>query len=282
MDKKPVRTLVALLGAVVLVDALVKRRSRGDGPGSVTEARTAPPEALASPIVIAPARQPTRRHAALPGLPRPSRRSAWRLASLAVAALLVVAALNLVQGRDEAPAPVADAASEGSVGPADDGTRVLDVTGAPENGRVEAPGTAQFVSEGTYSLALPARWDRVEAQGGATFAAVAPGGAADATLWVERDPQLDFATFKARSVEQLEQLAGSARVVERATGPTREATVIRIAAEAPPAAPRYEVLLRSSGELWYYLATTVQPDAPSEAIEAVELLQGSLIPQGSG
>ena len=40
---------------------------------------------------------------------------------------------------------------------------------------------------------------------------------------------------------------------------------MRLAADAPPGAPAYEVTLRASGPYRYYLATTVQPDAPSEA-----------------
>lgn len=215
-------------------------------------------------------------------LPRPSRETAWRWASVPAAAAVVVLGLNALQGGDETAAPPsAEPAAERVAGPgAARAGRVVDVTGPGAAASAARAGDAQLVSESTYSLALPAEWDRVSAQGGATFGAVAPGGEADATLWIERDPKLDFASFEARSLDQLEQLAGSAKVVERTTGPTPEATSIRIAADAPPGAPRYEVLLRSAGDYWYYLATTVQPDAPAAAIAGVELLQGSLVPEG--
>lgn len=229
---------------------------------------------------------PSSRVSLLSRFPRPSRESAWRWASVPVAAALVLLALNALQGGDE-PAPPAGAAGDRAAESAPpDAGRVVDVSGKSGAGAGGAPVAtaskdAQLVSESTYSLALPAGWDRVAAQGGATFAAAAPGGEADATLWIERDPKLDFATFEARSLDQLEQLAGSAEVVERTTGPTPESTVIRMAADAPSNAPQYEVLLRASGDYWYYLATTVQPGAPADAIEGVEVLQGSLVPQGA-
>lgn len=239
-------------------------------------------EATATDAASTPAR--------LIGLPRPSRpwrESAWRWISIPLAGALVFAALSLIQGGDDVqdapeaqPAPSSADAAEAR-GAGDDSPRVVDVTGG-RAAKAAAAENAQLVSESTYTLALPAGWDRVSAQGGATFAAVAPGGEADATLWVERDPTLDFAAFEARSLDQLEQLAGSAKVVERTTGPTPEATTIRIAAEAPAGAPRYEAVLRAAtGDYWYYLATTVQPGASNEAIEAVELLQGSFVPEGA-
>ena len=217
-------------------------------------------------------------------LPRPSRESAWRWASVPVAAALVLLALNAIQDGDE-PAPAGGPAERAADSAAPDAGRVVDVSGKPAVGAggaaAKASKNAQLVSESTYSLALPAGWDRIAAQGGATFAAAAPDGEADATLWIERDPRLDFATFEARSLNQLQQLAGSAEVVERTTGPTPESTVIRMAADAPSNAPQYEVLLRASGDYWYYLATTVQPGATADAIEGVEVLQGSLVPQGA-
>ena len=215
----------------------------------------------------------------LPSPRMPSAGSAWRWASVAIAAIAVVVGLSVLQGDDSSAPP---AASQGgpAAATADGPARVLDVTGAAK--AAKASDGAEVVSESTFSLALPAEWDRVSAQGGATVAAVAPGGEADATLWVEHDPKLDFASFEARSLDQLEQLAGSARVVERVAGPTPEATSVRIAADAPEGAPAYEALLRAgSGDYWYYLATTVQPDAPAASTEAIEVLQGSLVPQGA-
>lgn len=215
------------------------------------------------------------------------RETILRWAGLPLAAVAVLLALNAIQGGDGSEPSRTDGAREtrGAVAgaPGADAPRVVDTTGR-DGAPAKPDDDAQIVSESTYTLALPAGWDRVSAQGGATFAAVAPGGDADATLWVEQDPKLDFASFEARSLEQLEQLAGSAEVVERTTGPTPESTVVRIAADAPEGAPRYEALLRAGPgpePYWYYLATTVQPDAPAEAIEGVELLQGSLVPEGA-
>lgn len=206
------------------------------------------------------------------------RDGARRWATLALAGGLVVGGLLLIQGGDSGtPAgdPQAPAERAAEAGTAE----VVDTTGG---GRGDRSGDARLVSEATFTLALPAGWKRVPAEGGATFAAVAPGGEADATLWVERDAELDFATFEARSLGQLEQLAGSAEVVERTAGPTPQATIVRIAADAPAGAPRYEALLRAGPDgYWYYLATTVQPDASADALNGLELIRGSLIPEGA-
>jgi hypothetical protein len=129
---------------------------------------------------------------------------------------------------------------------------------------------------------LPAGWDRVKPAAGATFAAVSPDGAADATLWIQNDPKLDFATFEASSLSQLETLTGSARVVERNVGPSVQSTSITLAPKDVPAgSPTYEVVLRSANDNWYYLATTYQAGAPSEAVEGINLIQGSFLPLGA-
>ena len=275
VDKKPMRLVVALLGAAVLTEALVKRRRRSHGPAP--EAYVAPRESIPAPAVAPVPAQPERRAS----VRLPARATAWRWASVPVAALLVILALNLLQGGDDAPAPAPDATTDARAVPADQGARVIDVTGGAAKDGARASKSAQLVSESTYSLALPAGWDRVSPQGGATFAAAASGGAADASLWIERDPELDFAAFEARSIAQLGQLAGSAEVVDRTTGPAPESTIVRIAAPAPSGAPEYEVVLRAAeGGYWYYLATTVQPDAPASAIAGVETIQGSLVPEG--
>jgi hypothetical protein len=73
----------------------------------------------------------------------------------------------------------------------------------------------------------------------------------------------------------------SAAVVERIAAPTPEATVVRLAAVAPPGQPEFEVSLRASGPYRYYLATTVQPDASREAIEGAELVHGSFTPEAA-
>ena len=202
---------------------------------------------------------------------------AWRWLSLPVAGLAVLGTLYVVQGDGETGPPPAPVYERAGGKPAGGGVK----PGGGGN-RATANKDALLVSESTFALALPAGWRRTAPSGGATFAAVAPGGEADARLWIERDPKLDFATFEARSLAQLESLAGSAGIVERDPGPTAETTSVRIApTSAPPGAPNYEVLLRASGDYWYYLATTSQPGAAPETVDGVELMQGSFLPQGA-
>jgi hypothetical protein len=211
----------------------------------------------------------------VPSLPEPS----WRWAGLPVAAAAVVVGLTLIQDDDEpqttAPS-VAPAESESAAQGPDGG-------GGPAGGnQAPVPDDARLVRESTFQVALPPGWQEIEPSGGATFAAVADEGDADGMLWVERDPKLDFASFEARSLDQLESLAGSAATVDRTVGPTCETTSMRLApTSAPPGAPNYEVLLRcGAGDLWYYLATTSQPGASPEALEGVKLIQGSFTPIG--
>ena len=70
--------------------------------------------------------------------------------------------------------------------------------------KAPVPTDAQLVAESTFSLALPAGWERVTPAAGATFAAVSSDSTADATLWIQNDPKLDMATFEANSLQQLE------------------------------------------------------------------------------
>ena len=97
-------------------------------------------------------------------------------------------------------------------------------------------------------------------------------------------PQLDFPTFEAGSLAQLRTLAGSAHVATRVAAPTPEATIVRLAADAPAGKPAYAVTLRVSGPYRYYLATTLEPNASPAAAKGVELLSNSLTPvlPGSG
>jgi hypothetical protein len=215
----------------------------------------------------------------LPELRRPSLPAfEWRWVSLAVAAVAVIAILSVVQSGDESPAPSAPAA----VGA--DGATAPTAAKRAGGGAKVAPTDAQLISESTFQLALPPGWERTAPSGGATFAAVAPDGDADVMLWIERDPELDFATFERRSLTQLESIAGSSGVVRRNPGPTPETTTSVIApTDAPDGAPNYEVLLSGGpGNQWYYLATTSQPGATAEATTGVELVQGSFLPQGRG
>jgi hypothetical protein len=200
------------------------------------------------------------------------RAPAWRWLSVPVAAAAVVGGLLLVQGNDrgDTAATASDAAS---------------ATGGAEARPGEIPQSteadhARLVRGSTFTLALPPGWKRASTTSGATFAASAPGGSADLTLWVERKPRLDFSEFEARSLDQLGRLTGSAHVVDRSVAPTAGGTVVRLATDSPPDAPSYEVTLRASGPYRYYLATTLEPHAPADVARAVDLVHGSLVPQG--
>jgi hypothetical protein len=184
----------------------------------------------------------------------------WKLLSIPLAAAAVIVGLLLIQGSDD-PAPESQQA---------------DTAGAVESG------DAQLVRQPGWSLALPDGWKQVDGPTGAAFAAVADDDSGDATLWIERDPSLSFAEFEARSLDQLRELTGTAGVVERSAGPTAEKTIVRLQADAPPGsgtfAP-YTVTLRASGPYRYYLSTSLQPGAPKEADDAIELIHNSFLPQ---
>jgi hypothetical protein len=184
----------------------------------------------------------------------PSR--AWRIASIPIAAAAVIGALLLIRGLEE------------------------EDTRAPGGQRPAVSRDVHLVREPTYSLALPARWERTDPPAGATFAARAADGSADATLFVDRDPSLDFATFEARSLDRLRDLAGSAEVAERVTGPTLEEMIARLQSEPQPGGKgiAYAVTLRASGPYRYYLSTTRAPDATPDAREGVELIHSSFFP----
>ena len=221
-----------------------------------------------------------------PGLPKPPNMPAWlrdpnsrawRLATIPVAATAVIAGLLLIQGggSEETNTPFADtipAATNEAPAAAE----------RPEGGGAKAGGSASLVRESSFSMAMPAGWEQAPAPSGATFYAAADEGDADATLWVERDAGLSFSEFEARSLDQLEALAGSAHVVERVAAPTPEGTIVRLAADAPAGTATYEVTLRTAGPYRYYLATTVQPDASPKATDGADLIHGSFQPTDSG
>jgi hypothetical protein len=214
--------------------------------------------------------------------PAGSHRVDLRWLTIPVAALAVFAILSLLNGDDVlAPGPSSSAAaakSDKAPAPAREGSKAAKGKGAE---KAAVPADAQFVAESTFSLALPAGWDRVKPAAGATFAAVSSDGTADATLWIRNDEKLDLATFEATSLSQLKTLAGSARVVERNVGPAVESSSITLAPKNVPAgSPTYEVVLRGAKDNWYYLATTYQAGAPAEAVEGVDLIQGSFLPHG--
>jgi len=208
-----------------------------------------------------------------------------RWLTVPAAALAVFAALSLING-DDSPAPQATsstAASKPDKAPAEAKSEAKADTAAKVDGaaKTTVPADAQLVAESTYSLALPAGWDRVKPAAGATFAALSPDGTADATLWIRNDPKLDLATFEASSLDQLETLAGSAQVIDRKVGPAVESSTITLAPKnVAEGSPTYEVVLRGSGGNWYYLATTHQAGASAEAVAGVDLIQGSFLPFG--
>ena len=239
----------------------------------------------ANDVEVLPSRRP--RSVSLPrGLKLPRLRLDWRWLSIPVSALAVFAVLSALRDSGSEPAAGVGAASAGAPAtagepqvPAKPATREPGAGG--RSGKSRAAKNATVISEGTFTVALPSGWERTPPAGGATFAATAEDGSADVTLWVQRDGKLDFGSFEASSLAQLESLAGSAEVVERNVGPTVEESSITIApAEAPQGAPAYEVALRGQGKNWYYLATTTQPDAKAETVKAVELIQGSFLPVG--
>jgi hypothetical protein len=234
----------------------------------------------AAPQVPAPPQQ--RRRPSLPSFDPQSR--AWRLASIPIAAALVIAGLLLAQGDNEPvttePEPSGERPAEG--GEPASGTQPSGGGGAATGEGGAAGGEPELVRGSAFSLALPAGWEQIDPDNGATFAATADDGGADVTLWIEEDPELKFPAFVTQSLRQLEQLAGSARVVERVPAPTPEGTVVVLAADSPAGEPTYEVTLRAAGPYRYYLATSVQPDASAVALGGAELIAGSFTPEVGG
>lgn len=207
---------------------------------------------------------------------------AWRLLSVPIAAVLVIAALVLLQGDDEQTAPttppsVSQTATPAAP-PADPGADATQPAAATPQGSKRT----KFVRESSFSVALPKGWERTDPPAGATFSAVAADGGADATLWITEDPKLDFPTFISQSLSQLKTFAGSARIIQRAPAATPEGTVVRLGADAPAGQPTYEATLRVAGPYRYYLATSVQPDAAPEVADEAELIFGTFTPELEG
>ena len=222
------------------------------------------------------AAQTSRGRRRLPSAPRwlsnPNSR-AWKYLSIPIAAVLVVGALMLIQGSGSTghhSSRSGAAAAKGAGG------------GGASGGAERAAHGAKVVKGSSYTLALPPGWRRAEPKNGATFAAAADDGGADATLWIRRDPKLSFPDFESRSLAQLHALAGSAHVVRRVAGPTAEATVVTLAADSPPGQPAYAVTLRVAGPYRYYLATTVDANASRAAVDGADLIHNSFVPQASG
>jgi hypothetical protein len=223
---------------------------------ALEEVEARPPAPSKRPV---PRRLPGPRR--LPSLPKPPSVSApewlrdprsrgWRYLSIPLAAVAVIAALMAIQGSDEPDVPF-----QASVPPSAAADAGAEAKAERQRPAGKDRGSADLIRESSFSLALPAGWKRSDPGAGATFAAATAAGDADATLWVERDPDLDFPEFEARSLQQLRALAGNAQVVERVAAPTADATVVRLAADAPENSPAYEVTLRASGPT----ATTSPP-----------------------
>jgi hypothetical protein len=215
----------------------------------------------------------------LPGLSVPTGTSlSWRWLSLPVAAVAVAGGLVLIQGGDgDSESPI-DAATSSTSERITEHAQPVNI-----RGKASAPRDATLVSGSTFQLVLPANWEEVPASGGATWSAAATDGDADAQLWVDQDPKLNFATFEARSLDQLETLAGSAAPVRRSLGPTPDKTSALLApTSAPENAPNYEVLIMGGFDnRWYYLATTTQPGASTSTASDVRLVQETLEPIGA-
>ena len=201
---------------------------------------------------------------AVASAPAPARRASWlkrppgrlwHVITIPIAAAAVVATLLLVRGVT------------------DDATTTQPAPRATPTGT----GEARVVSEPTYTLALPPGWRQVDPPAGASFAAESSDGTGEATLWIERDPEVGFAAFERRSLARLRDLAGSAEVAERTPGPAAEQTVVRLKAGAP-GERQYEVTLRAAGPYRYFLSTAAEPDASPLARDGVTLIQGSFLP----
>ncbi len=139
-----------------------------------------------------------------------------------------------------------------------------------------------LVQERGYSLSLPEDWVRTDAPDGAVFAAASPDGAAQTTLWVERNPNLDFDGFVQQSLGGLVTLGDDARITDRVDGPTIETSSAElradVALDGEPAGP-YRVNLRAAGPYRYYLATSIQPGASPALLADAELIGSSLRPE---
>ncbi len=185
----------------------------------------------------------------------------WTWASIPIAALAVVAGLALLQG-----------------GGSQEPTPTVAVTQSATGG---AGGQAKYVRGAGFSLALPDGWKKTDPPDGAAFAARSKDGSADATLWVEEDPDLSLRDFEQRSLAQLGEVAENPRVANRVEGPTVESTITELRAEAPVAdgatAP-VRVTLRGAGDYRYYFRTATQPGADAQIAADIETLHASLRP----
>lgn len=212
---------------------------------------------------------------AKPRLPRLGRGEATLPAfvSIPVAFAAVVVGIVAIQGWNASTRVL-------SAPPAQTTSSASSVAPPASAGAKADSGNAKVIRGASFTIALPAGWKQTTPASGATFAAAAEDGSANATLWIQNDPGLDYPTFEARSLAQLRALAGSAHVADRVVAPTADATVVRLAADAPAGKPAYSATLRVSGPYRYYLGTTIQPGASAVGTKGAELLSNSLTPIG--
>lgn len=145
-----------------------------------------------------------------------------------------------------------------------------------------ATGTPAYVSEEGFSLSLPEGWERAETPDGSNFSAISSDGLAESTLWVDRDADLGFTAFVEQSKANLDEIATGVRVADTVDGPTMESKIAELRAEVPldgGLVAAYRVTLRAAGPYRYYLATSVQPGAPSERLADAEVLGASFRPE---
>lgn len=140
----------------------------------------------------------------------------------------------------------------------------------------------QLVEEKGFSIAVPDTWHRTKPPEGASFAAASDDGLGKATLWVDRDPKLDFDEFVDQSLAGLEGLGDNAEVTDRVDGPTPETSIAVLEADVPVdggVAGPYRVTLRAAGPYRYYLATAIGAGAPPRLLADAELLSTSFRPR---
>jgi len=140
---------------------------------------------------------------------------------------------------------------------------------------------SQFVQERGFSIALPDSWHRAKPPEGASFSAQSDDGLGESTLWVDRDPDIDFDEFVDQSLAGLKQLGDNATVSDRVEGSSLETSIAVLEADVPldgGLAGPYRVTLRAAGPYRYYLATSIGAGAPPRLLADAELLSASFRP----
>ena len=225
---------------------------------------------------------------------RGPRRFILAIGSLLVAVAAVIIALLLVQGGADKQTAGQISQSGGGAAQEQAATSEQRPSQPPDQNRngnggdrggaqdAEGPSNARLIREPSFTLAIPPAWKRSNPPRGATFAAEAADGTADAALWVERNRDLSLREFETDSLRRLKRVARNVRVESRIPAPTDAGTVIRLRADAPAGGggrTDYEVTLHAAGPFRYYLVTSTEPGAPRAVRGAVRLVHGSFIPE---